>query len=109
MVTSEPEETLSRDLNDKLSPLATAKLSNSDVLRDLDSNLSHLSSMQRQDLIDLLQEFKHLFPDVPTRTEQIYHDVDVGDASPLKQHPYRLNPIKQKYLKEENNTILIGE
>lgn len=94
MVTSEPEETLSRDLNDKLSPLATAKLSNSDVLRDLDSKLSHLSSMQCQDLIDLLQEFKHLFPDVQTRTEQIYHDVDVGDASPVKQHPHGLNPIK---------------
>lgn len=106
MVTSEPEETLSRDLNDKLSPLATAKLSNSDVLRDLDSKLSHLSSMQCQDLIDLLQEFKHLFPDVQTRTEQIYHDVDVGDASPVKQHPHGLNPIKQKYLKEEIQFLL---
>ncbi|PFX17690.1 Transposon Ty3-G Gag-Pol polyprotein [Stylophora pistillata] len=52
-------------------------------------------------------EFKHLFPDVPTRTEQIYHDVDVGgDASPVKQHPYRLNPIKEKYLKEEIQFLL---
>lgn len=106
VVSSEPEETFSRDLNDKLSPLTTAKLSNSDVLRDLDSKLSHLSSTQRQDLTDLLQEFMHLFPDVPTRTEQIYHDVDVGDASPVKQHPYRLNPIKQKYLKEEIQFLL---
>ena len=92
VVSSEPEETLSKDLNDKLRPLVTAKLSNSDVLRDLDSKLSHLSAMQQQDLTDLLQEFKHLFPDVPTRTEQIYHDADVGDASPVKQHLYRLNP-----------------
>ena len=84
VVSSKPEETLGRDLNDKLSPLTTAKLSNSDVLRDLDSKLSHLSSMQRQNLTDLLQEFKHLFSDVPTRTEQIYHDVDVGEASPVK-------------------------
>ncbi|PFX24909.1 Transposon Ty3-I Gag-Pol polyprotein [Stylophora pistillata] len=101
VVSFEPEETLSRDLNSKLSPLAKAKLSNYDVLRDLDSKLSHLSSIQSQDLTDLLQEFKHLFPDVATSTEQIYHDVDVGDASPVKQHPYRLNPMKQKYLKEK--------
>ena len=88
VVDSESEETLSKDLNDKLSPLATAKLSNSDVLRDFDSKLSHLSSMQRQDLTHLLQDFKHLFPDVPKRTEQIYHEVDVGDAPPVKRHPY---------------------
>ena len=62
--------------------------------------------MQRQDLSDLLQEFKHLFSDVPTRTEQIYHDADVGDASPVKQHPCRLNPIKQRYLKEEIQLLL---
>ena len=57
--------------------------------------------MQRQNLTDLLHEFKHLFPELPKRTERIYHDLDVGDASPLKQHPYRLNPTKQEYLKQE--------
>ena len=65
VISSEPEETLSIDCNDKLSPLTTAKLSNSDILRDLDFTLSHLSSMQRQDLTHLLQAFKYLFPDVP--------------------------------------------
>ena len=84
VVNSESEETLSKDFNDKLKPLAAAKLFNSDVLRDLDSKLSHLSSMQRQDLTHFVQEFKHLFPDVPKRTEQIYHDVDLADASPVR-------------------------
>lgn len=65
VISFEPEETLSIDCNDKLSPLTTAKLSNSDILRDLDFTLSHLSSMQRQDLTHLLQAFKYLFPDVP--------------------------------------------
>ena len=78
----------------------TAKLKNSDVLRDLDSKLSHLSQSQRQDLEHLLHDFEHLFPDIPNRTDKIYHDVDVGDATPVKQHPYRLNPTKQKYLHE---------
>ena len=75
------------------------------MLRNLDSKLSHLSQSQRQDLEKLLLEFEHLFPDVPTRTDQIYHDVDVGNADPVKQHRYRLNPKKQQYLKEEINYL----
>ena len=53
-----------------------------------------------------IQEYKHLFGDVPTRTNVIYHDVDVGDAKPIKQHPYRLNPSKAKYLHEEVKYLL---
>ena len=30
-----------------------------------------------------------------------FHDVDVGVAKPIIQHPYRSNPMKQKILKEE--------
>ena len=83
-----------------------AKLKNSEVLHNLDSILSHLTACQRKDVKDLLRNYKHLFQDVPTRTDQIYHDVDVGDAIPVKQHPYRLNPMKQKYLKEEIKYLL---
>ena len=54
----------------------------------------------------LLHEFEHLFPDIPNRTDAIYHDVDVGDAAPVKQHPYRLNPTKQKYLQREIQYLL---
>lgn len=43
---------------------------------------------------------------MPSRTKQIYHDVDVGDAAPIKQHPYRLNPRKHQYLKEEIKYLL---
>ena len=43
----------------------------------------------------------HLFPNIPTRTDQIYHDVIVEDSKPIKQHPYRMNPLKQKYLQDE--------
>ena len=49
------------------------------VLRNLDFKLSHLSESQRLDLEKLLLEFEHLFPDAPTRTDQIYHD-----AAPLE-------------------------
>ena len=32
--------------------------------------------------------------------------VDVGSTWPIKQHPYRMNTIKQKYLKEEIQHLL---
>ena len=71
------------------------------MLQNLDSKLSHLEESRCQGLEKLLQEYKDLFPDLPSSTDQIYPDVDVGDASPIKQRPYRLNPSKQQYLKEE--------
>ena len=102
VVVSEPEEELGSALSsNSFGPTDTTRLTNSDVLQNLDSKLSHLSQSQRQDLEKLLLEFKHLFPDVPSRTDQIYHYVDVGNADPVNQHPYRLNPSKQQYLKEE--------
>ena len=102
VVVSEPKDDLGSELNsNSFGPTDTTRLTNADVLRKLDSKLSHLSESQRQDLEKRLLEFEHLFPDVPTRTDQIYHDADVGNADPSKLHPYRLNPSKQKYLKDE--------
>ncbi len=82
------------------------KLNNSEILQTMDSRLSYLEDTARTDLTNLLTEFSHLFPDVPTRTDQEHHDVDVGNASPMKQHPYRLSPEKQVYLREEVRYLL---
>ena len=60
-----------------------------------------MEESQHKDLKKLLQEYKDLFPDVPSRTDQIYHDVHVSDTAPVKEHPYSLNPSKQQYLKNE--------
>ena len=65
-----------------------SKLQNSDILKDLDKKLSHLDQTQRNELKMLILEYEHLFPDIPTRTDQIYHDVDIEDSKPIKQHPY---------------------
>ena len=54
-----------------------SKLQNSDILKDLDKKLSHLDQTQRDELKMLILEYVHLFPDMPTRTDQIYHDVDI--------------------------------
>ena len=106
VVVSEPKELNSELRSSHLSPTNTTKLTNSNVLRNLDSKLSHLEESRRQDLKRLLQEYKELFPDVPSRTDQIYHDVDVGDAAPVKQHPYRLNSSKQRYLKKRDKIFV---
>ena len=83
-----------------------AKLQNSDILRNLEQKLSHLELSQRLELSKLILEYKQLFSDVPTITNKTYHDVDVGSSLPIKQHPYRMNTIKQKYLKEEIQYLL---
>ena len=49
----------------------------------------------------LVLEYEHLFPDIPTRTGQIHRDVDIEGSKPIKQHPYRMNPMKLQYLKDE--------
>ena len=63
--------------------------------------ISHLDPVQRKELKQLIYEYEHLFPGIPTRTDNIYHDVNVKDLQPVKQHPYRMNPTKQTYLKDE--------
>ena len=82
------------------------RLSNSDILDNLDSKLEHLDSEKQSELKKLNLDYKHLFPDVPSRTDKIFHDVDIGDAKPIKQHPYRLNPEKQKILHDEIKYLL---
>ena len=59
----------------KTDPICS-KLQNSDILKDLDKKLSHLDQTQRDELKMLILEYEQLFPDIPARTDQIYHDVD---------------------------------
>lgn len=77
------------------------KLGNSQVVNNLGSKLSHLTQPQAKELKPLLNEYKDLFPDVPSRAEGMYHDVDVGDARPIKQHPYRVIPEKREIMRKE--------
>lgn len=108
-ITSDPDINLCDEnvgLQTLDSKLGTAKLQNSDILKNLELKFTHLEPLQQQQLQDLIYEYKHLYPDVPTRTDAIYHDVDVGDSRPIKQHPYRLNPVKAKYLHEEIKYLL---
>ena len=81
---------------------------NSDYGEDRKSweKIEHLPSSKQQDILGLVSDFGTIFPDVPGKTTAALHDIEVGDASPIKQHPYRLNPIKLQHLKKEIKYML---
>ena len=62
------------------------KLQNSQILNDLGTKLSHLPSVQRKELAEVITQYREVFADVPSKTNLIKHDVDVGDSAPIKQH-----------------------
>ena len=78
------------------------KLRNSDVLKRFQTEkLSHLDPMKQGEMMQLVFQFVTLFPVTPSRTDKVFHDVNVGSATPIKQHPYRVNPLKLKVIREE--------
>lgn len=40
------------------------------------------------------------------RHAQTFFSIDVGDAAPIKQHPYRVNPVKRQLLRKELDYML---
>ena len=82
------------------------KLQNSQILNDLGTELSHLPLVQRKELAEVITQYREVFPDVPSKTNLIEHDVDVGDSAPIKQHPYRVSPMKKELLDKEVQYML---
>ena len=87
----------------------SVRLKNSDVLSNLQEKLGHLPAPQQKQMISLIKEFAVLFPDVPGRTDCVYHDVDVMGATPIKQHPYHTNPVKLQYMRSEIEYMLAND
>lgn len=77
------------------------RLENSAYLKTLNTQFN--SSEQREDLI---KTYDNLFPDVPTRTHLIMHDIEVVDPTPIKQRFYRVPVPKRQYLKLEIEYML---
>jgi hypothetical protein len=88
------------------SDIIQCKLTNSEILCNLDSKLSHLNPQQQLEMKNLILKYKDLFPDVPRKTSVAIHDVDVGKNQPIKQHPYRMNPEKCKLSQSEVEYML---
>ena len=82
------------------------KLQNSQILNTLGTKLSHLPSVKRKELAEVINQYREVFPDVPNKSNLIEHDVDVGYSTPIKQHPYRISPMKKELLDKEVQYML---
>ena len=82
------------------------RLRNSDALLNLEQKLQHLPEQEKTLIKELLGEFAALFPDVPGKTVLAFHDVDTGNGLLVKQHPYRINPVKLMYMRSEIEYML---
>ena len=91
-----------QNMNSMNSDSILSRLLNSDILEDLDQKLSQLEQNQRNELKQFFLNIgTYVFTDIPTRTDKIFHDLNIDASKPVKQQPYRMHPIKQKYLIEE--------
>ena len=86
--------------------IQSVRLTNSEILTNPEVKLRHLTAHQKEEVLQLMKEYTLIFPDVPKKTNAALHDVIVGDASPIKQHPYRLNPLKLQYMRKEIQYML---
>ena len=79
---------------------------NSEFINKLDSQLQHLDINCRNQIKSLISTYNDVFSDFPGLTNQIFHDIDVGDAAPIKQAPYRVNPKKANLMSNEIDKML---
>ena len=49
----------------------------------------------------LFNNYLSLFDDVPTCSHSIEHDIDVGDAQPIRQRFYRVSEQKRQVMEKE--------
>lgn len=82
------------------------RLGNSMVFENLAQKLDHLGQSEKDELSNLINEYRDIFPDVPGKAKGMKHDVDVGEAIPIKQHPYRVGPEKRKIIDKEIKYML---
>ncbi len=57
-------------------PQQCVRLENSEILKDLNSFLDHLTADQKADIVELISDFNCLFSDVPKLTNVLQHDIN---------------------------------
>ncbi|XP_064122405.1 uncharacterized protein LOC135226621 [Macrobrachium nipponense] len=75
-------------------------------LEILKEGLEHLETNQRSDVMELILAFPELFQNAPGRTSLLQQIRLWGSASPVKQSPYRLNPMKRDIVDKEIKYML---
>ena len=77
------------------------RFKNSEIMNDLDQFLSHLDDEKKSDIKQLMKNSSNIFGDTPSVTNLIEHDIEIQESRPIKQRPYRADPIKQEQIKKE--------
>lgn len=94
------------DLRAQVETRLCARLFNSEILKSIDTQLNYLSINIRNDMVKLMREFPSIFYDDLSPTTVLFHDVDVTNAAPIKQHPYRVNHFKRDAMRVEVDYLL---
>ena len=72
-----------------------------------ETNTGNLPCELQSDVDQIKEEFADIFSDKPGKTHLCTHHIElVSGTKPIKCSPYRLNPEKVKYLKEEIAMLL---
>lgn len=82
------------------------RLSNSELLSEIESHLSYLAECQRDDVVCLLHSYTTLSNNVPSCSNVLKHAIDVGTAAPIKQHAYCCPVEKREIMKKEAKYLL---
>lgn len=69
----------------------------------------HLQPSERDELLSLIEKYRHLFTssDNPIRqTHVAEHVIDTGDSRPIHQHPYRHSPFERQQIEQQVEEML---
>lgn len=66
------------------------------TLEHLDVLVGHLDVAKCEQLSNLIYSHLSLFSDAPSQTHLIEHDIDIGDAKPIKQRFYHVSEEKRR-------------
>jgi len=50
----------------------------------------NLTSKQRKDVVKILEAYSDVLSGTPSRTTATIHDIDIGDAEPIRSTPYKV-------------------
>lgn len=84
----------------------SGRLTNSQFISIIDTQLQYLPVQQREDVSNLLLSHSSILQDVPSQTHLLEHNVHVGATSPIKQYSYLCPPIKRETMRKECQYLL---
>ena len=100
-------KTVEKEMPKFKKPIITSKIQNTEAIKNLNDKLTHLNQCERTSIKGLIDNNMQLFSDVPNKTNLVVHDIILKEnAKPIKQHPYRVNPVQLEHIRKEVDYML---